>query len=215
MSNDFFAPADPKPPIPVGQIVTGAVLIVVGFGWLLSALDIATIPWRALLAAVLIVVGVALTAAASRGAAPGGLIGTGITLTVILAILSTVSTAFSVPLRGGFGDRNYSPTITSLETEYHLIAGQLELSLANVAFPEGETRIEAGVTFGKLVVDGIPDNVAVAVEVSAAAGQVKVLDSLWEGVGIDEAATEAGFAEATRRLVVEARVAFGQIEVSR
>lgn len=215
MSNDVFASTDPKPTVPVGQIVTGAVLIVVGIGWLLSALDIATIPWRALLAAVLIVVGVALTAAASRGAAPGGLVGTGITLTVILAILSTVSTAFSVPLRGGFGDRDYSPTIASLETEYHLIAGQLELSLAGVDFPAGETRIEAGVTFGKLVIDDIPNDVVVAVEVSAAAGQVKVLDSLWEGVGIDESTIEAGFAQAPRRLVLDARVAFGQIEVRR
>jgi predicted membrane protein len=215
MSNDVFAPADPKPPIPVGQIVTGAVLIVVGFGWLLSALDIATIPWRALLAAVLIVVGVALTAAASRGVAPGGLVGTGITLIVILAVLSTVSTAFSVPLRGGFGDREYEPTIANLENEYHLIAGQLDLDLGNVEFLEGETRIEAGVTFGKLVIYGIPQDVAVSVDASAAAGQVEVFDSLWEGVGIDESLTEPGFSGAPRRLVIEARVAFGQIEVSR
>ena len=215
MNNDIFAPVDPKPPIPVGQIVTGAVLIVVGVGWLLSALDVATIPWRALLAAVLVVVGVALTAAASRGVAPGGLIGTGITLTVILAVLSTVSTAFSVPLRGGFGDRDYSPTLADLETEYHLIAGEMDLSLADVDFPSGETRIEAGVTFGKLVIDDIPEDVAVAVDVSVAAGQVRVLDSIWEGVGIDESKTEAGFADATRRLVIDARVAFGQIEVRR
>ena len=215
MSNDIFTPADPKPTIPVGQIVTGAVLIVIGVGWLLSALDVATIPWRALLAAVLIVVGVALAAAASRGVAPGGLIGIGIALTVILAVLSTVSTAFSVPLRGGFGERAYSPTIVDLETDYHLIAGELELSLADVDFPAGETRIEAGVTFGKLVVADIPEDVAVSVEVSAAAGQVRVLDSVWEGVGIDESKTETGFADATRRLAIDARVAFGQIEVSR
>lgn len=215
MSDNIFTPADPKPTIPVGQIVTGAILIVVGVGWLLSALDVATIPWRALLAAVLIVVGVALAAAASRGVAPVGLIGTGITLTVILAVLSTVSTAFSVPLRGGFGERDYSPTLVNLEAEYHLIAGELELSLADVQFPPGETRIEAGVTFGKLVIDGIPDEVAVSVDASAAAGQVKLLDSLWEGVGIDESKTEAGFSDASRRLVIDARVAFGQIEVSR
>jgi predicted membrane protein len=215
MSNDIFAPTDPKPPIPVGQIVTGAVLIVVGVGWLLSVLDVATIPWRALLAAVLIVVGVALTAAASRGAASGGLIATGIALTVILAVLSTVSTAFSVPLRGGFGDRDYSPTLADLQTDYHLIAGELDLSLGTVDFPVGETRIEAGVTFGKLVIADIPDDVAVAVAVSAAAGQVRVLDSLWEGIGIDESKTEAGFASAPRRLFIDARVGFGQIEVGR
>ena len=98
---------------------------------------------------------------------------------------------------------------------YVVIAGELELNLANVDFPVGETRIEAGVTFGKLVVDGIPDDVAVSVEVSAAAGQVRVFNSLWEGVGIDESKTETGFAGATRRLAIDARVAFGQIEVGR
>ena len=30
MNNDLFTPADPKPTMPVGQIVTGAVLIVIG-----------------------------------------------------------------------------------------------------------------------------------------------------------------------------------------
>jgi predicted membrane protein len=215
MTNDIFTPGDQKPTLPVGQIVTGAVLVAVGVGWLLSALDVVTIPWRALLAAVLVVVGIALAATASRGAAPGGLIGTGIALTVILAVLSTVSTAFSVPLQGGFGDRSYTPSAASLEAEYHLIAGQLELSLADVDFPVGETRIEAGLTFGKLVIDDIPDDVVVAVEVSAAAGQVRVLDSLWEGVGIDESKAEPGFADAARRLFLDARVGFGQIEVRR
>ena len=41
MSNELFSPVETKPTLPVGQIVTGAVLIVIGVGWLLSALDAA------------------------------------------------------------------------------------------------------------------------------------------------------------------------------
>lgn len=210
-----YSPVEQRPSAPTGQIVTGAVLIVVGVGWLLSALDVATIPWRALLAAVLIVVGIALVAIAPGGASPGALPATGITLVVILALLSTVSSTFSVPLRGGFGDRDYRPTTVELRTEYHLIAGQLELELGRVQFPEGETHLEVGVTFGKLVIEDVPEDVAVKVMASAAAGQVTVFGSVWEGVNVDATKVDDGFDRARKRIVIDARVAFGEIEVSR
>ncbi len=215
MNGDAFSPVDPEPRVPVGQIVTGAVLIVIGVGWLLSALDVATIPWRALLAGVLIVVGIALASAASQGVAQGGLMSTGMTLVIILAILSTVTAAFSIPFRGGVGDRDYNPTAATLATEYNLIAGQLDLSLADVAFPEGETRIEAGVTFGKLVIEDIPEGVAVQVEAAATAGQIVLFGSTQDGVNVSNAAVDSGFDSAARRLVIEATVGFGQIEVRR
>lgn len=215
MSNELFNPVETKASIPVGQIVTGGVLIVIGVGWLLSALDVATIPWRALLAGVLIIVGVALAAAASQGAAPGGLFSTGITLVVILALLSTVTSAFSIPLRGGVGDRDYAPTTATLKTEYNLIAGQLDLVLDQMEFPEGETRIEAGVTFGKLVVESIPDDVAVRVEASATAGQINLFGNIQDGVNVDQTTADAAFDEAAKRLVLDVTVGFGQIEVRR
>lgn len=212
--NDY-SPVEERTSVPTGQIVAGAVLIVVGVGWLLSALDVATIPWRALLAAVLIVVGIALVAIAPSGASPGALPATGITLVIILAVLSTVSSTFSVPLRGGFGDRDYQPATLDLRTEYHLIAGQLDLNLGDVEFPDGETHLEVGVTFGKLVIEHVPEDVAVMVNASAAAGQVTVFGTVWEGVNVDVMKTDDSFDLARRRVVIDARVAFGQIEVSR
>ena len=215
MNDDIFSPVETKPPMPVGQIVVGAVLIVVGAGWLLSALDVATIPWRAMLAGVLIVVGIALAAAASQGVAPNGLVAIGVSLVIVLALLSTASSALSIPLRGGVGERDYRPTAATVEPEYRLIAGEMNLDLAGVQFPEGETSIEASVTFGKLVIRGIPDSVATTVTASLTAGEVVLFDSTWNGVGIDQTARDANFGEATSRLVIEAAVGFGQIEVSR
>lgn len=215
MNHDLFSPVENKQPVPVGQIVAGSVLVGIGAVWLLSALDIADIPWRALLAGVLIVIGVALAAASSRDTALGGLITTGVTLVVVLALLSTASAAFSMPLRGGIGDRSFHPTAATLEAEYHLIAGQLDLGLDGVEFPEGETRIEVTVTFGKLVVSNIPDDVAVAVEAAATAGEIVLFGSSWNGVNINETITEAAFDQAARQLVIEASVGFGQIEVTR
>ena len=63
MNEDVFFPADPRPNVPIAQIVTGSILVVVGVGRLLSALDIATVPWRALLAGILIIIGIALATA--------------------------------------------------------------------------------------------------------------------------------------------------------
>lgn len=215
MNDDLFSPVETRPSVPVGQIVAGAILIVIGVGWLLSALDIATIPWRALLAGVLIVVGMALAAASAQGVAPGGLVPTGLVLVAVLALLSTASSAFSIPLRGGVGDRDYNPTTATVQTEYRLIAGQMDLDLHEVEFPEGQTTIEASVTFGKLVVGGIPDDVAVSVAGKATAGEVVLFGSTWNGVGIDEMAIDADFEQAARRLFIETSVGFGQIEVHR
>ena len=210
-----YSPIKERPSVPTGQIVMGAVLIVVGIGWLLSAMDIATIPWRALLATVLIIVGIALVGITPGNASPGALPATGIALVIILAVLSTVSSTFSVPLRGGYGDRDYRPAAIGAQAEYHLIAGEIDLELGEVDFAEGVTRVEVGVTFGKIVIQGIPDGVAVTVNASAAAGQVTVFDALWEGVNVDVTHVDDAFNQARRRLIIDARVVFGQIEVRR
>lgn len=215
MNDDIFSPTEPKRSIPVGQLVTGSVLVVVGLGWLMSALDVANIPWPALLAGVLIIIGIALTAAASQGAPHEGLVSAGITFVVILALLSTLSSAFSVPLRGGVGDRTYRPTAGTLEEEYRLVAGQLRIDLSDVAFSDGETTIATSVTFGKLVIDGIPDGTAVSVIAKASAGELVLFGSTWDGVGISQEAADGDYATATRRLRIEASVGFGQIEVGR
>ncbi len=215
MNNDLFSPVESKRSIAIGPVVWGSILILVGAGWLLAALDIATIPWRAALAAVLILVGIALTATASQGQAPEGLFAAGTVLAIVLALLSTAGAAFSLPLSGGFGDRSISPTIATLEGEYRMVGGELDLSLRDVTFPEGETRIEVGVTFGVANIRDIPADVAVSVDAAVTAGELLLLGSRWDGVGIDEKLSDPGFDDATRRLVIEVRVGFGQIEVSR
>jgi predicted membrane protein len=215
VNEDAFSPVEPKPQIPIAQIVTGSILVVIGVGWLLSALDIATVPWRAVLAGILVIIGIALATASARGVAPGGLTTSGNVLVVILALLSTASAAFSVPLRGGFGERDLTPTTQSLEGEYRLIAGELKLSLGDIDFPDGETRLEMSVTFGSLIVDQIPDNVAVSVAANVTAGEIVLFGSTRTGVSLDESSTDGDFGAAAKRLVIEASVGFGQIEVRR
>ena len=134
---------------------------------------------------------------------------------MILALLSTASAAFSLPLAGGIGERSVSPTIATLESEYRLVAGEFDISLADVDFPSGETRLEVSVTFGRISIDDIPEDVAVAIEARITAGELTLLGTNWDGISIDESKVDAGFANAPRRLVIEAAVGFGQIEVRR
>jgi predicted membrane protein len=201
--------------IAYGPLVWGAILVVVGSGWLLGALDIADVPWRALIAAVLAIVGIVMVAASNREDRPEGLFGAGIALSIILALMSTFSAAFSVPLSGGVGNRSYQPTIETLDADYHLVAGELLLHLDDVVFPAGETQLSVGVTFGRIVIDGIGPDVAVSIDGRAAAGELVLLDSLQDGVSIEQQAVDPGFAEASNRLFIDARVGVGKVEVYR
>ena len=215
MSNDLFTSDDTRRPVAAGPLIWGAILVVIGVGWLLASLGVAAIPWRAALAAVLIVVGIAMLVTAGSGSSPEGLFTAGSVLAVILALLSTANAAFSLPLAGGIGDRSISPTYDSLEAEYRLVAGQLDIDLSGVVFPEGETTLEVSVTFGQVSVDGIPDDVAVSIESRITAGEALLLGTRWDGVSIEQTQTDPGFDTAPRRLLIDARVGFGQMEVSR
>lgn len=207
----------PKPArtVAYGPLVWGAILIVIGVGWLLGALDIADVPWRALIAAVLVIVGVVMIAASTREDPPRGLFGAGVALSVVLALMSTFSTAFAIPLSGGVGDRTYQPTIDTLDTGYHLVAGELLLHLDDVAFPAGGTHIDVGVTFGRVLIDGIDPDVAVFVDGRAGAGELILLDSRQDGITVEQQVADVGFDDAPSRLVIDVRVGFGKIEVYR
>jgi predicted membrane protein len=215
MNGDPYTPAQSPRTVAYGPLIWGAILVVVGAGWLLAALDVVSLPWRALLAAILIVIGIAMVSAYARGEPPGGLFGAGVTMSVVLALLSSFSATFSLPLSGGVGERTYSPTIGTLESAYNLMAGELTLDLAEVDLPDGDTHLEVGVTFGRIVIEEIPSNIAVAVDARATAGEVAVFNSRWDGINVKETVTDPGFSEADRRLIIDVRVGFGQIEVHR
>ena len=216
MNGDQYSPIDePHRRVAYGPLIWGAILVIVGAGWLLGALGVAVVPWRAILAAILIVLGIVLLAAAGQGAAPDGLFAAGITLSIVLALLSTFSAAFSLPLSGGVGNRSYQPTAETLEPAYHLVAGQLALHLDDIVFPEGETHIAVNVTFGTIFIDGIASDVAVSLDARATAGLLVLLDNRQDGISIEQQVVDPDFAQSPRRLVIDARVGFGQVEIYR
>jgi hypothetical protein len=208
--------SEPKPPRSrsVGQVVFGIVLVGFGLAWLIAATDLFEVPWRAVLSAALIAVGATIAASATRER-HGGLVVVGVILTVLLALVSTSESLVDLPLSGGIGERDYRPeSLGVLADAYRLGIGEIVVDLTAVDYPAGETRVEASVTLGSLVVT-VPDDVAVRIEGHATAGEVQIFGDVHSGTSIDETFEDEGFAGAEVRLVVEASAGLGEVEVRR
>lgn len=196
--------------LPIGTLVLGLLLVVAGVLWLLEALDIADIPWDALLPAALIVIGAALIVAA-RTQTHGGLITVGIVLTVLTA----GSSAADIRFAGGIGDRTYVPQAAGdLEEDYSLAIGQLEVDLTEVRLPTGTTTIEMSVGMGELLVE-LPEGVAIDASADVTAGEVQIVDVQDSGVAVEARFTDDQYLSSPTRLSLELSVGLGDMVVSR
>ena len=214
------APAAPRPGGPrLGHIVLGAVLVLIGVGWLIEALDVADVPWRFLLPSILILVGLALALGARTGR-HGGLIAFGVVLTVLVLLAGVFEVLLDIPLSGGVGDRTRTPT--TAEDEYRWGVGKMTLDLRRAQDLPGE-EIAASVVVGELVVI-VPDDVPLVIEARAGLGEVVVLGESADGVDpslecygssrevdCSSPATEAG----ERSLHLTLEVGLGKVEVQR
>jgi hypothetical protein len=191
-------------------VLVGALLVLVGIGWLLDAAGI-TVPWRAILPASLIAVGLACVAGAFRGR-QHALMVVGVVLVVVLSVAATVDWNLDVPLTGGVGDRTEQPRVPGDLTDYGLAVGNLLVDLRQLQVPPGTTDVEARVGVGELVVRA-PAGVSVEVSARSGLGEVQVFGEQESGFGsrVDGSFDTAG--PGTLRL--DLRVGLGQVQVDR
>lgn len=214
-------PPQPPPPRPAeaprgvwaGRLVAGLLLVVFGIAWLLEVLDVVEFPWDVFLPVGLILIGVVLLANARSSASQGGLIATGIVLTVVLAL----GLAVDFPISGGVGDRRERPTSEAeLREGYRLGVGQLTIDLTDLSVNEvtgrATARLRARVGIGQLVVI-VPDGLPVRVEARSGIGNVQVFGV--EGSGLDVERTVGPGAGRTTSLELVLSVGLGQVEVRR
>lgn len=191
-----------------GTILLGGIVALFGLIWLLDTTGAINSPWHAVLPGALILTGLALVAS-SRGGTHSGLIMLGSVLTVILAVASTIN----VPLSGNVGERTVAPdSPAQLEASYNHLVGQQIIDLRALDFPANETRLEARVGVGQLVVY-VPSDIAVEVIFRVNVGDAEVLDLRRSGFGSDGHVTTPGFAEAQRRLSLDLSVGVGSLRV--
>lgn len=212
-------PHPPPPPEPssggswTGRIVAGGLVALFGVAWLLEVLDAVEVPWDVFLPGGLILIGVVLLMNARSGASQGGLIATGIVLTVVLALGSAVD----FPISGGVGERREEPTTEAqLREGYRLGIGQLTVDLTELPLGQipvrGTVRLRARVGIGQLVVI-VPEGLQVRAEARAGLGNVRVFDV--EGSGFDVERTVGPGQDATPSLELVLSVGIGQVEVRR
>ena len=208
------AAAEPGPPTDrhapaAATVLVGALLVLVGIAWLLDAAGV-VVPWRAILPASLIAVGLACAAAAFRGR-QHALMVVGVVLLVVLSLSAAVDWNLDLPV-SGVGDRSERPTSPAQLREYELGVGNFELDLRQLQLPPGTTTVKARVGIGELAVQ-VPQGVSVQVVASSGLGQVQVFGEEDGGIAsrIDATSEQGG----DRRLALDARVGLGQIRVER
>ena len=215
MTTEPFPPAPPPQPRPdqrgpaAATVLVGALLVLVGIGWLLDSGGVA-VPWRAvLLPAALIAVGLATVAGSMRGRQHGLMV-----VALVLALAVGTDWGLEVTLVGGVGERVEQPATPADLREYRLAVGQLTVDLSGLQVPAGTTTVTAGVGLGELVVKA-PAGVAVRLDGRSGVGQVHGLDREENGLGNRLDVRTGDFDSAGRRLLLVLRAGVGEIRVER
>jgi predicted membrane protein len=215
VTTEPIPPAEPAPPADhrgpaTATVLVGALLVLVGIGWLLDAAGV-EVPWRAVLPAALIAVGLACVVGAFRGR-QHALMVVGVALMAVLSVAVAANWDLDVPLAGGVGDRTERPTTPADLATYELGVGNLVVDLSRLQVPAGTTPVDARVGIGELVVE-LPDGVSVEVTATSGLGQVQVLGQ--EEGGFASRVDTASEAGGDRRLALDLRVGLGQVRVER
>jgi phage shock protein PspC (stress-responsive transcriptional regulator) len=207
----------PGEPLPVrarrrslGPLAVGA--LIAGLGGI-GLLDVATgwsIDWRIVLAAAAVVLGGLIAA----GAATGHGVGSVVVLALAVLAAFAVAVVVRVPLFAGIGDRAAHPTtLGSVHSRYEQGIGNLDVDLSGVRFPMGETHVKSTLGIGDLVIH-VPKDVTVQIDARSSAGKVTLFGTVDSGTSVRDHVTDTG-TDATRVLVLDARVGLGQVEVVR
>jgi phage shock protein PspC (stress-responsive transcriptional regulator) len=193
-------------------VTLSVLLIGAGVVALLHEVDAIDVNLTVVLAIGLGIVALALIASAWIGRARG-LIFVGL----LLAAATGLSSVVDVPLHGGWGERHYHPTSSSLlARNYELAGGQLFLNLRDLPV-RGVERVKATLGFGQLDVD-VPSDVRVVVRAHAGAGSLQLFGRDDDGIDVSarELAPPTTASQAQRGTIqLDLRVGAGAIRVTR
>lgn len=115
-----------------------------------------------------------------------------------------------VPLKGGSGVKEWSPTtVAQILPAYHGAFGQSTIDLDNVTFPPGTTTLNATQGVGELTID-VPRDVTVALRTHVGIGAV----TSWPYDAFTSSGTSSGSSKGAR-LELNLSVGIGRIQLNR
>jgi phage shock protein PspC (stress-responsive transcriptional regulator) len=192
---------------PAAKIGLGLLLIVVTLAGFVAVAVGAAAGGGAVIAGLVIAVGVALAVSAFLGGRRWLVLPA-----LILAIPLGFVAAAGIDVDGGVGDRDYQPTsVAELRDGYELGIGELRLDLTQVDLPPGRTPLKLDIGIGSLRVV-VPDDVCVASNVRVGAGYARVLDRDSGGLDVDWRRSPADTG-GVKRLVIDGDVGIGELQV--
>jgi hypothetical protein len=131
---------------------------------------------------------------------------------VVALVITMVASVVDVPLRGGVGERVWTPTFTELESEYRLAAGHAVLDLRALDLPAGAAReVTVTVAVGYLEV-WVPPGIDIELDKHVGAGRTNddAGFELSEGLRRNTATSPPDGAPS---LTIHAEVGIGRLEV--
>lgn len=183
-------------------VLVGALMLAIGSAWAAGTGS------DAVVAGLVIAVGLVLVASAFRGGARWLILPA-----LAVALPAGVVAAADVDLHGGVGERSYRPqSIAEVQDSYRVGVGHLEVDLRDVPFDAGDHEIKVRVGIGAVDLI-VPEGVCVATKARIGAGYVGALDRESEGIDLDWT-NEPAAAPRVPRLVVDGDVGLGALFVS-
>jgi phage shock protein PspC (stress-responsive transcriptional regulator) len=163
----------------------------------------------AVIAGLVIAVGVALVVGSFLGGARWLVIPA-----LVLAVPLGLVAGAGIDVDGGVGERDYHPTrVAELKDGYELGIGDLRLDLRDLDLPVGRTDLKTDLGIGQLQVL-VPEDVCIASAARVGAGYVQVLERANGGLDIDWRSSPVEN-PGVKRLVIDADVGIGAIHVGR
>ena len=212
-------PPPPKERSILGRVTLSVAAIVVGvlIGW--NAATDSDVPAQAVIASALAVVGIGLVVGAVIGRARWLVV-----WGIVLVLLASAAAFADVQLRGGVGDRTWTPrTVADLHTPYRLGVGEATLDLSELDLGStGRQRVEIRQGIGHLLMV-VPADVTVLVDADVRAGEIRwdVDDAFGgqrsqDGTEVSERFTvPEGSRASSATLVIDAELGLGSLEVRR
>ena len=204
-------PKLPRPPSFLGPIAVSVGVVIVGVLFALNASHAIDLSAQAIFATSLLIVGLALVVGTWIGRARA-LIAFG----AVLAIALVVAAAVDVPLRGGTGDRTYTPTSTTdIPATYRLAVGRQTIDLTALNLAGKKVQVTSSVGVGEIDVR-VPPNVRLVAHGRAGTGNVNIDGDNNGGSHVDRTLVLPAIGTAVAgEIDLDLRVGLGRVFVDR